>query len=1204
LFCPECGTNNKENAKFCVKCGLNLWETAEEVSSAPPVKPSSKEVGKGSVLDNRYEIMGIIEKGGMGAVYRALDTRLDNMCAVKEMRESFEKDEYRNYAIDKFKSEALILSKLRHPNIPRVWDFFIENNRYYLVMDFVEGTNLHKIMHKQAKKRCEEEDVINWMTQICDVLSYLHQQDPPIIYRDIKPANIMVTAENRVVLIDFGIARIFTPKSKGTMIGTQGYSPPEQYRGKTDPRSDIYALGATIHHLITGKDPQLDAPFSFPLIKKLRPDVSERISSIIEKCLKFVMDERYQTAEELKLALEAKIPAPPPSRGEIITPATPAFAEMSLSYDDEPEGNNLDTEMELEQDVLPDRSVKPRASGLIQKHVRSPHKKNASAAGSDLASELEKLLSSIGPKDEYEFPEDEPEPVFAPAAPSAEEPPEMLQRPSDSELLSELFPSAGRVVPQVESPAEFPDEASDFDEIEDMDESFEDEPLPDLGEDLELLEEPEPYEEEPEPEPEPELEFEPEPEPEPVSIPIPVPKPEPVAVSIPVPIPEPEEEFLELGALHEYNPDDDEEYDDDEYEDEEELLIPHDDIMAGSILSMENQSGADSLFGRLGAGEYEPIPPRSSAAAPYKPAVVSEAPFIDAEIIAPPKPVAPAAYTVKSPPPVYTVPPPSQPVFVEPVVAKPFVPPPVAAPPAAARPPAPQPRRNEFELEPIMGRPLEEPAELSAYSYMPSFSRESNEAPFPDMSGTPFVISEPRLSPFPDLAPTITPEAVKTAPFPSFFDDTPVQPPAPPPVRTLVRQPVAPPAQVRQPVAPPAQVRQPEPPPVQARKPEAPSVVLPHVAPAVTAPPAPVIPPPYVSAAPVAPPPQDKPAILLPGWNMHRGNVLRNGKNPGSRASNGKLKWRYHTNGRIYASPVTDKEGNFYIGSNDGCLYCLNSEGQEKWRFMTGSSIYSTPLIVEGHGLFFGTEDYDFYAINFNGKELWKMRLGGAIYSSASAGADGTLYVGCNDGNFYAITPDGREKWCYTIKNNIYSSPSVSPEGIIYIGTWDKHLYAISPSGRMQWKFKTEGNIDSSPAIDHNGNIYFGSYDGIVYSLEPNSRMRWKFKTKDKVFSSPAIEGRHGIFFGSYDNYIYCVSLEGNPRWRHKTDYWIKSSAAVDGLGNIYIGGEDFTLYSLTQTGELRWKLKTNGSIESSPCISSSGVLVVGSCDGWIYAFE
>ncbi|MCE1245900.1 MAG: PQQ-binding-like beta-propeller repeat protein [Firmicutes bacterium] len=1232
MFCPECGTNNKDNAKFCIKCGLNLWDLVEEAPEAVPAQPAKPvlkvEVGKGSVLDNRYEIIGIIEKGGMGAVYRALDTRLDNTCAVKEMRDSFEKIEYRNYAIDKFKSEALILSKLRHPNIPRVWDFFVENNRYYLVMDFVEGTNLHKILHKRSKKRCDEEEATTWAIQLCDVLSYLHRQDPPIIYRDIKPANIMVTVENRVVLIDFGIARIFTSKSKGTMIGTQGYSPPEQYRGKTDQRSDIYALGATLHHLITGKDPQLDAPFSFPPVKKLRPDISERLSSIIEKCLKFAMDERYQTADELKLALEAKIPAPPPPRSESMPAFSRGLADIEEEVEVEVEGNNLETELELDVERLPDKPPKPRASGLIQKHVRSSHKKSSAAGGTELTSELEKLLSTIGSVDINSF--DEPAAAPAPVVVRKRE----EARPTDSELLSELFPRSGHV--ETSAPhAELPDEEPDFDSL---DESVDDEPVPEFDEEeleeeeeLEIessdeLEEEEEEEQEPELELElemslePDFEEEPEPMPEPVVVkpapePVPVKPVEPAAppvvqtktappeppkaaappkaaVAAPAPVVEPVfapgDDFLELGAISEFDPDEDE-YDEEEYE--EELLLPDDSLKPDSILAFKPDAAENDLFGRLDSDDFQPVSPRSMPIAQTPPpAARHTAPFAHADIPLPSRQASTSAPRptrddiISAPVERKQTPPPRQAEPQPPVVSAPPVQQPVY--PSVATPPVA--KKSEYELEAIMGRPAEEPAELSAFSYQPQFdvvkpisiqSGSSSVAPFPEMSQTPFVVSEPRLSPFPDIAPQApVQEKPVSAPFPSFT-------PEPPPVQQPVR---------------PVQ-RQPEPKPVPPRA--APDVVVPPVAPVYTPPPAPVAPPPMVSAVPVPPPAQEK-QILIPGWGMHRGNVYRNGKNPVARASSGKLKWRYHTNGRIYSSPITDEAGNFYIGSNDGCMYCLNSEGQEKWRFMTGSSIYATPLVVEGHGIFFGTEDYYFYAVNFNGKELWKLKFGGSIYSSACTGSDGTIYVGCNDGNFYAITPDGREKWCYAVRNSIYSSPSIGPEGNLYIGAWDKHLYALSPSGRLQWKFPTQGNIDSSPAIDHNGNIYFGSYDGIVYSLEPNSRMRWKFKTRDKIYSSPAIEGKHGIFFGSYDNYIYCVSLEGNPRWRQKTNYWIKSSAAVDGLGNLYIGGEDFTLYSFTQTGESRWKLKTNGSIESSPCISNDGVLVVGSCDGWVYAFE
>ena len=305
MFCPQCGKNNKEEAKFCIRCGAVFDDARLEI---PP--PSDvMELEPGTILDNRYRIIDIIEKGGMGAVYKAEDGRLDIVCAVKEMRENFERDEYRIYAIEKFKSEALILSKLRHPNIPRVSDYFIENKRYYMVMDYIEGQTLYKIMNNRPSLRVEEDELIKWTLQLCSVLSYLHNQDPPIIYRDIKPANIMLNKEERIMLIDFGIARIFKPRSRGTMIGTQGYSPPEQYRGQADPRSDIYALGATLHHLITGKDPQLDAPFSFAPVKQERPEISDKTAYLIDRCLKFNMEERFSSVEEIREFIEGRLPA-------------------------------------------------------------------------------------------------------------------------------------------------------------------------------------------------------------------------------------------------------------------------------------------------------------------------------------------------------------------------------------------------------------------------------------------------------------------------------------------------------------------------------------------------------------------------------------------------------------------------------------------------------------------------------------------------------------------------------------------------------------------------------------------------------------------------------------------------------------------------------------------------------------------------------
>jgi outer membrane protein assembly factor BamB/tRNA A-37 threonylcarbamoyl transferase component Bud32 len=282
---------------------------------------------KGTELQGRYEIIRTVAIGGMGTIYQARDkrfTKVARLCAVKEMINSAPDPHLRELSISNFEREANILATLNHPAIPKIFDCFSEGNRSYLVLEFVEGQNLESLLQRTASF-LPAEQVISWAIQTCDVLSYIHDHKPnPIIFRDLKPSNIMLNNQDRIVLIDFGIAKVFQIGQKGTMIGTEGYSPPEQYKGIADPRGDIYALGATMHHLLTKRDPRLEPPFTFhesPL-RSLNPEVSERLEAVVMKALQYEIEDRYSSAEEMKLALQTLLIA----RGDSsFTPGTAAF---------------------------------------------------------------------------------------------------------------------------------------------------------------------------------------------------------------------------------------------------------------------------------------------------------------------------------------------------------------------------------------------------------------------------------------------------------------------------------------------------------------------------------------------------------------------------------------------------------------------------------------------------------------------------------------------------------------------------------------------------------------------------------------------------------------------------------------------------------------------------------------------------------------
>jgi eukaryotic-like serine/threonine-protein kinase len=263
----------------------------------------------GVVLQERYAIEGTLGIGGMSVVYRGRDMRFKDVvrpCAIKEMYQSAPDSNTRLLNLKNFEREAGLLATLHHPAIPKVYDFFEENGRIYLILELVPGRDLETVLDA-AGGPLPEERVARWAVQICDVLSYLHSQQPePIVFRDLKPSNIMATPEDRIVLIDFGIARNLTRADrKGTIIGTEGYSPPEQYRGVAEPTGDLYALGATLHHLLTASDPRLETPFTFherPL-RQLNPQVTPELEAVIGKALEYDMTKRWSSATEMREAL-------------------------------------------------------------------------------------------------------------------------------------------------------------------------------------------------------------------------------------------------------------------------------------------------------------------------------------------------------------------------------------------------------------------------------------------------------------------------------------------------------------------------------------------------------------------------------------------------------------------------------------------------------------------------------------------------------------------------------------------------------------------------------------------------------------------------------------------------------------------------------------------------------------------------------------
>ncbi|HEV2801454.1 MAG TPA: FHA domain-containing serine/threonine-protein kinase [Pyrinomonadaceae bacterium] len=279
------------------------------------LRHQAKQLDPGTLLYSRYEIVRRIGGGGMGAVYLARDRNLgDAPRAVKEMIQSNIDESQHEKAVNDFRRESMLLASLEHPSIPTIYDYFYDDEagRFYLVMKYISGGDFLARLRNAPGGRIDEKTVTDWAAQVADVLEYLHRRNPPIIYRDLKPANLMIDGNSgRVMLIDFGIARWVTTQEKGvTAVGTMGYAPPELFSGKVEPRSDIYSLGATMFHLLTGSDPQ-DNPlliFDFnknPRPRQLAPSISNEMEAILMRAVGYKPEDRFRSAAEMRDVLNA-----------------------------------------------------------------------------------------------------------------------------------------------------------------------------------------------------------------------------------------------------------------------------------------------------------------------------------------------------------------------------------------------------------------------------------------------------------------------------------------------------------------------------------------------------------------------------------------------------------------------------------------------------------------------------------------------------------------------------------------------------------------------------------------------------------------------------------------------------------------------------------------------------------------------------------
>lgn len=328
MKCPFCGSDNQPGENFCTNCGGYLGSAAPAANA--PVASSStttatsasvtttgggsggaRTLVPGSTLQNgRYVVDKVLGEGGMGAAVLARDTRVSNKrVVIKELVSDTTDPKQHQEDVRNFEREVDTLARLDHPLIPTVTDSFQEGSHYFMVQEYAAGETLEACMER-THQPMDEKEALTYASQVLDILEYLKEQTPPIVHRDIKPANIIVSdRDKRARLVDFGIARAQANKSarrqQTSALGTPGYAPPEQYQGNADQRSDLYALAATLHHILTNRDPRDYPPFVYPPVRSLNPKLSPDIERVLDRALKINANERYQNAEAMKQDIDA-----------------------------------------------------------------------------------------------------------------------------------------------------------------------------------------------------------------------------------------------------------------------------------------------------------------------------------------------------------------------------------------------------------------------------------------------------------------------------------------------------------------------------------------------------------------------------------------------------------------------------------------------------------------------------------------------------------------------------------------------------------------------------------------------------------------------------------------------------------------------------------------------------------------------------------
>lgn len=347
----------------------------EVIHNFKPQEISIDSLSPGILVNGKYKIIKKVGQGGMSVVYLAMDIHLNKLWAVKVVR----KEGVKNFEVirQSLLAEIEMLKNFDHPNLPRIIDVIDAKESFVIIMDFIEGSPLNAILEEQGAQ--PEELVVDWAKQLCDVLGYLHSHNPPIIYRDLKPSNIMLKPNGQLALIDFGTARQYKENNvtDTTCLGTLGYAAPEQFggMGQTDQRTDIYTLGVTLYHLVTGQNPA-QSPYEIYPIRQINPQLSYGLEAIIDKCTRRNPEDRYQTIAEIKNDLDNidKIDSKQRRKGIIKAAIDKIIGKKKKTHDNKPiEKKQVIVPSYIKTDELDDTSIilpvydADRKSDVVQK---------------------------------------------------------------------------------------------------------------------------------------------------------------------------------------------------------------------------------------------------------------------------------------------------------------------------------------------------------------------------------------------------------------------------------------------------------------------------------------------------------------------------------------------------------------------------------------------------------------------------------------------------------------------------------------------------------------------------------------------------------------------------------------------------------------------------------------------------------------------